>query len=63
MMKSIAKRDAASRNNKRMLYERYTVHQEALNIVDHDMGIKYFRKSKVPGSNLLPTSNELYFTN
>ena len=38
----------------------YTVHVEALNCVDRDMGIKYFRKSKVPGSYLIPTLNELY---
>ena len=48
------------RNDKRMVSDWYTLHVEALNCVDCDMGIKYFRKSKVPGSYLIPTLNELY---
>ena len=36
----------------------YDVHCEALNVVHRDEGIKYFRKSKVPGSYLVPTTVE-----
>ena len=46
------------RNDKRMLHDWYAVHTEALNIVDRDKGINYFRKSKIPGSYLLKTTIE-----
>ena len=46
------------RNDKRMLADWYAVHTDALNVVDRDMGIKYFRKSKVPGSFLCQTTME-----
>ena len=42
-----------------MVSDWYSVHLEGLNIVDRDMGINYFRKSKVPGSYLIPTTFEL----
>ena len=48
------------RNDRRMLSDWYTVHLEALGVVDRDMGINYFRKSKVPGSYKLVTSNEFF---
>ena len=48
------------KNDHWMLYDWFSVHNEALNVVNRDMDIKYFRKSKVPGSNMLYTSNELY---
>ena len=48
------------RNDRRMLYDWYSVHTDALNVVDRDMGIKFFRKSKVPGSYLVSTSDELF---
>ena len=38
------------RNDTRMLADWYAVHTDALNVVDRDMGINYFRKSKVPGA-------------
>ena len=47
-------------NDRRMLYDWYYVHTDALNIVDRDMGNKYFRKSKVPGLYLVPTTDEIY---
>ena len=37
----------------------YSVHQEALTVVNRDMGIKFFRKSKVPGSNYVLTTEEI----
>ena len=43
-----------------MLFDWYTVHTEALNVIDRDMGINYFRKSKVPGSYTCMTSTEYY---
>ena len=46
------------RNDRRMLVDWYTVHREALSVVDRDMGIQYFRKSKVPGSHMIRTTNE-----
>ena len=36
----------------------YDVHVEALNCIDRDNGIKYFRKSKVPGAYSILTSVE-----
>ena len=48
------------RNDRRMLADWYTVYLEALSIIDRDMGIGYFRKSKVPGSYQLYTSYELF---
>lgn len=47
-------------NDRRMLYDWFVVHQEALNVVYRNMGIKYFIKSKVPGSNPSTTSDEMY---
>ena len=35
-----------------------SVHTEALNVIDMDMGIKYFRKSKVPGAHNVYTTEE-----
>ena len=46
------------RNDKRMLHEWRSVHADALNIIGRDKGIKFFRKSKVPGSYLIPTNEE-----
>ena len=43
------------RNDTRMLSDWYAVHTDALNVVDRDMGINYFRKSKVPGAYLIKT--------
>ena len=37
----------------------FEVNLETLKIVHRDMGIRYFRKRKVPGSYMLPTSEEL----
>ena len=42
-----------------MIRNWYEVHREALNVVDRDMGIKFFRKSKVPGSNMVLTTEEI----
>ena len=47
------------KNDKRMVNDWQSVHAEALLQVDRDMGIKFFRKSKVPGSFQLPTTAEL----
>ena len=47
-------------NDKQMLYEWYAVHTEALNVVDRDMGINYFRKSKIPGFYACLISTEYY---
>ena len=47
-------------NDRRMLYDWYSVHLDALNVVNRDMGIRFFRKSKVPGSYLTPTTDEIY---
>ena len=49
------------RNDKQMLVNWFSVHTDALNIVDRDMGIKYFRKSKVPGAHLVKTSIETFY--
>ena len=46
------------RNDRRMLVDWHSLHVEALSVVNRDMGIKYFRKSKVPGSHLIRTTNE-----
>ena len=46
-------------NDKRMVNDWRSVHAEALLQVDRDMGIKFFRESKVPGSFQLPTTVEL----
>ena len=46
------------RNDQQMLHNWRSVHNEALNSVDHDKGIKFFRKSKVPGLYLIPTTDE-----
>ena len=51
------------KNDKRMVTNWYEVHREALTIVDRDMGIKFFRKSKVPGSNMVLTTEEMNNTN
>ena len=53
------------RNDKRMVADWEAVHMEVMGTVDRDMGIRYFRKSKVPGSNLIPTLEELnkYYCN
>ena len=48
------------RNDKRMLHEWYVVHQDDLNLVNRAMVIKYFHTSKVSGSNLILTIDELY---
>ena len=46
------------KNDRRMVRDWYNVHLEALNIVNRDKCIKYFRKCKVPGSYVVPTSFE-----
>ena len=51
------------RNNRRMMNDWFSVHREALNCVDRDMGINFFRKSKVPGSYLIATSSEISMYN
>ena len=51
------------RNDKRMLHDWQSVHCEGLNAVNCDRGIKYFCKSKVPGSYLIPTTEELINVN
>ena len=40
------------RNGFRMGTEWYTVHKEALNEIDYEMGLSYFRKCGIPGSNI-----------
>ena len=47
------------RNDTRMIHDWYTVHTEALGKIGRDMGINFFRRSKVPGSFLCRTTNEL----
>ena len=47
------------RNDKRMIKDWYPVHTEALNVIDRNMGINFFRKSKVPGSYFIRTSDEV----
>ena len=42
-----------------MVSDWYTVHLEGFNVVDWDTRIKFFRKSKVPGSYLIKTTDEL----
>ena len=34
------------------------VHLEALNVVDRDIGIKYFRRCKIPGATSMVTEDE-----
>ena len=51
------------RNNRRMMNDWFSVHREALNCVDRDMGINFFRKLKVPGSYLIATSSEISMYN
>ena len=46
------------KNDKRMLHQWHTVHTEALNVIDRDKGIKFFRKSRIPGSYLIATTEE-----
>ena len=48
------------KNDSRMLNDWHSVHSEGLNIIDRDKGIKFFRKSRVPGSYLIATSEEKY---
>ena len=43
----------------RMVSEWYLVHLEAMNVVNRDMGVRYFRKCKVPGSYSLFTTDEI----
>ena len=42
-----------------MVSDWQTIHEEVLNNIDRDMGIKYFRKSNVQGSFIIPTTDEL----
>ena len=51
------------KNDRRMVGDWYSVHLEALNVVHRDMGIRYFRKCKVPGSYLIPTTEEIHNIN
>ena len=51
------------KNDRLMVSDWHLVHMEGLNIVHRDMGIKYFRKAKVPGSYLIPTSDERIYLN
>ena len=46
------------RNNTRVESDWYSVHTEALNIIDRDDGIKYYRNSSIPGSKKMLTSSE-----
>ena len=50
-------------NDKQMVSDWHSVHMEALNVVNRDMGIKYFRKSKIPGSYFIPTTDEINMMN
>jgi len=47
-------------NEARMNKNWLEVHHEALNIVDRSNGIKYFRRSQIPGSELAITAEEYY---
>ena len=47
------------RNDKRMIKDWYPVHTEALNVIDRNMGINFFGKSKVPGSCFIRSSDEV----
>ena len=51
------------KNESRMKKDWYSVHKEGLNVVNSDMGIKFFRKSKVPGSNNALTTEEIHSLN
>ena len=51
------------KNDRRMVSNWYSVHLEALNVVHRDMGIRYFRKCKVPGSYLIPTTEDMHNIN
>ena len=46
------------KNDKRMVHDWRAVHAEGLNVIDRDKGIKFFRKSRVPGSYCIPTLEE-----
>ena len=49
------------KNDRQMMHDWYSVHVDALNIVDRDMGINFFRKSKVPGLSSILTSDEVCY--
>ena len=45
-------------NNTRVESDWYSVHTEALNIIDREDGIKYYSNSGIPGSKKMLTSSE-----
>ena len=45
------------KNDTRMVTDWHSVHMEGLNVIDRNIGIKFFRKSKIPGSDLINTTN------
>ena len=46
------------KHDKRMLTDWYSVHMEGLNVINRNTGIKYFRRSKIPGSYSITLNNE-----